>query len=289
MSKFTEVWKDIAMPPPSLPLFGLGEIVSYGGYRWEVTGFEVNKKESCWMYDLKRVDGSNETENNIHEPGLIKSYKKSEYVEKPSASSHTANWDSCVEHVENNSKGVNAYAVCTAMLGDESFKSMAEPTFGEKIKMYMHKLGIAGAGPIPTSLLAEQDLEGREKSIEKGTDLNNFAVWYYDPSGARKCAVFGHLIDADAYARIVESLGYKNVQIMKGQVEQTGKELKEAAEDAEDAKETETKSLVNRIKNIQLKRQNAIMRARGTETNKSFKQAWNEAVGRSAKINNNKV
>lgn len=222
---------------------------------------------------------------------------KSILVEKPGASIHTPKWDRCVAQVESASEGANAYAVCTAMMGDESFKSMDENAVGEKMKFYMQKLGIAVAGPVPNSLLARQDLEPTskkedlwlwnqgdehggqevsEKSIKKGTDIDNFAVWYYDDSGARKCAVFGTYIDANAYAKLVDALGYQDISINKGTVESTQKDLIEAAEDAKDAKETETKSLISRIKNIQLKRQNATINARGADTKKSFKQKWSE-------------
>jgi hypothetical protein len=174
------------------------------------------------------------------------------------------------------------------MLGNESFKAMDDSTFDEKIKMYMQKLGITGAGPVPNSLLSEQDLAGPKIDITrldrkfyvnavKSMDINNFAVWYYDDSGARKCAVFGNAIDAEAYASIVDALGYKDVKIMKGQVEQTGKELNQAAEKAETATGKEVKNLVERIKNIQQKRQKAVIRTRGTK--KSFKEGWKEIVG----------
>lgn len=223
--------------------------------------------------------------------------------QKPGDSIHSPKWDRCVEQVESHSKNANAYAVCTAMLGDSSFKSMEDSTFEEKMKMYMEKLGIAGAGSIPNSLLADQDLEGVTKredlwlwrqgeeqggqevnfdsqkfmNFAKTFDLNNFAVWYYDDFGARKCAVFGNAIDAMAYAKLVDAMGFKDIQILKGQFEQTGKELKEAAEDAEDAEgKNETKSLVERIKGIQLKRQKTVLSMRGADTQKSFRQTWGD-------------
>src|SRR5579872_701926 len=93
--------------------------------------------------------------------------------EKPGASTHTAKWDRCVEHVKANGKGVNAYAVCTAMLGDESFKSIeSDADFMQKMDEYMTTLGIklkqksvdtSFAGATPKSLLARQDLETKEK------------------------------------------------------------------------------------------------------------------------------
>ncbi len=215
-------------------------------------------------------------------------FKSMNLVEKPGNSTHSAKWDRCIEEVKASGKGKNAYAICTAAMGDESFKSMDDSTFDEKIKTYLHKLGIAGAGPIPNSLLSKQDLVGPKIDItrldrewfvnsEKSQDINNFAVWYYDSEGARKCAVFGSSVDAEAYARIVEALGYKDVSIMKGQVEVTDKKLEEAQKEAEEAEnKKEVKSITERIKNIQLKRQKAILNIRGLT--KSFKQKWSEIV-----------
>jgi hypothetical protein len=222
---------------------------------------------------------------------------KSILVEKPGNSIHTPKFDRCVAQVEAQSEGANAYAVCTAMMGDDAFKSMDDETFEEKMKFYMQKLGLQGAGPVPNSLLARQDLEGvkaiedlwmwrqgdiaggqevSEKSFKKVGDIQNFAVWYYDASGARKCAVFGNYTDANAYAMIVETMGYKDVSINKGTVESTQKDLIEAAADAKEADETEKNSLINRIKGIQLKRQNSTINARGAESKKSFREKWGE-------------
>lgn len=91
-------------------------------------------------------------------------------ITKPGESTHTAKWDSCVKHVRDTNPGADPYAVCTAMLGDESFKAMDESKFNalidkalegmEKDNFGVGGFGIAGAGPIPESLLARQDLEG---------------------------------------------------------------------------------------------------------------------------------
>lgn len=252
MSKFSEMYKDMLMP--SLPLYGLGEIVSYGGFRWEITAFKANKTENCWVYNLKRVDGSDETETGIYELGLIKSYQ----MEK--------------------SEGMTA---------------------GERIKYYMQKLGISAAGPVPNSLLSMQDLEPRtktedlylwrqdkqtggqeveEKMAKSGTDLFSFAVWYYDKFGAQKCAVFNNVIDAEAFANLVEAMGFNDVKIMKGQIEQTGKQLQRLAAKAEDAETNEEKSLIQRIKNVQIKRQKATLAARAKETPESFKSFWQKTA-----------
>lgn len=84
-------------------------------------------------------------------------------LQKPGGSVHTAKWDRCIEHVRSTNSGADPYAVCTAMLGDESFKAMDEVQFNGMIDKALEKLGsfgIAGAGPIPESKLARQDLEG---------------------------------------------------------------------------------------------------------------------------------
>ena len=96
---------------------------------------------------------------------------------KPGDAVHTPKWDRCVEHVKASGSGADPYAVCTAMLGDESFKSMDEGKFNavldkaleevEKDSFGVGGFGIAGAGPIPRSLLARQDLEG-STGVSKG-------------------------------------------------------------------------------------------------------------------------
>jgi hypothetical protein len=109
---------------------------------------------------------------------------KGQAVEKPGASVHTAKWDRCVSEVEAKG-GANAYAVCTAMLGDESFKSATtEDEEKKQINEFMRTLGIEGAGSVPNSLLARQDLETTEKSmksleitIHKGEDVSTKAVF----------------------------------------------------------------------------------------------------------------
>lgn len=94
---------------------------------------------------------------------------------KPGDAAHTAKWDRCVEHVKASGSGADPFAVCTAMLGDESFKSMDEEKFNSVIDKALEQVGkdmfgvggfgIAGAGPIPESLLARQDLEGTTKGF----------------------------------------------------------------------------------------------------------------------------
>lgn len=104
---------------------------------------------------------------------------KDKLLQKPGGSTHTAKWDRCVAHVKSNNPDADPYAVCTAMLGDESFKAMDEVQFNGIIDKALDELtkspaagvgsfGIAGAGPIPHSLLARQDLEGTTKKASIG-------------------------------------------------------------------------------------------------------------------------
>ena len=99
-------------------------------------------------------------------------YKSLTTVAKPGNTAHSAKWDRCVEHVRENGDGGNAYAICTAMIGNESFKSMSDDAFMEKVEEYIARLGIykskkklgkdvgtSFAGESPNSLLARQDLE----------------------------------------------------------------------------------------------------------------------------------
>lgn len=193
-------------------------------------------------------------------------YKKmsSGKVKKAEAQAiHSEKWDKCVMEVKESGTDADPYAVCTAMLGTEAYKSMDEKSFGEKIKLYMEKLGISAAGPVPNSLLAAQDLEGdtTEKSIKKSTDMSNFSVWYYDKTGARKCAVFPDIIDAKAFAVLVDGMGFTNVQI-----------LKSGDQPAE-------KTLVDNIQDIQIKRQQADLNARQKTTIKSFRNFWTTGRG----------
>lgn len=124
-------------------------------------------------------------------------------VQKPGNSVHTAKWDRCVEHVRSSSPGADPYAVCTAMLGDESFKAMDDAQFDAVVDKALEELGkdmfgvgqfgIAGAGPIPESKLARQDLEG--SSTQKHSLVSRIAA--NQKVSARKGGTF-----ADAWSRV---------------------------------------------------------------------------------------
>ena len=83
---------------------------------------------------------------------------------------HTARWKRCVEHVQEAHPDVNAYAVCTAVLGDESFKSIDDKKFfdeidkiirheGNKWKLYSHKGKLLGTHD------TKADAERQERAI----------------------------------------------------------------------------------------------------------------------------
>lgn len=213
--------------------------------------------------------------------------------EKPGDATHSAKWDRCVEHVKANGNGTNAYAVCTSMLGEESLKAMNDDEFMMEVSNFMEKLGISGAGPVPNSLLARQDLEGdvtksrksmatkNKGATEKATGdsmynqmISNARIMARNGMGAEDvakklwAAAGGKTNFAEVRSVIYEVFG-------KGQVEETGKELVEAKKDA---KEVETKSerneLVENIKNIQERRQKATIQARSKEQTKSFKEVF---------------
>ena len=186
------------------------------------------------------------------------------------------------------------------------------------IKMRQKTVDTSYAGPEPKSLLAEQDLETtkgggtvdcsncgnaidrdslecphchvKRSDSERGVEKSEgtFSVWYYDKTGARRCAVMPNILEAQGFVSDLMSMGYKkkDIEILakseefsKGQVGQTGKKLEELADKAEDAEgKKEVKSLVNRIKATQIRRQKATIKERSEESDvkdKSFKEVWN--------------
>lgn len=203
-------------------------------------------------------------------------------VEKSGESTHTSKWDRCVEHVGQQG-GANAYAVCTAALGEAAFKSMeaGDPNFLKEVDIFLGKLGISGAGPVPSSLLAGQDLEGstRKSTFSKAATkcwvvrCNGADSRFYDKKEAMEC--LETVRASGTYAVLVEETVMSETE--KGAIETTGKQLDravDAAKKADTPKETET--LVDRIKNIQIRRQKAttIAREREETTGKTFKQVW---------------
>jgi HK97 family phage prohead protease len=58
--------------------------------------------------------------------------KAAQDVNKPGEGTHSAKWDRCVEDVKRNNPSANAYAVCTAQLGEESFRGLERGPWTEK-------------------------------------------------------------------------------------------------------------------------------------------------------------
>lgn len=53
-------------------------------------------------------------------------------IYKPGEGTHSAKWDRCVEDVKRDNPSANAYAVCTAQLGEESFRGLDRGPWTEK-------------------------------------------------------------------------------------------------------------------------------------------------------------
>jgi hypothetical protein len=163
---------------------------------------------------------------------------------------HSAKWDSCVEHVQSKgSSAKNAYAVCTAALGEDTFKSQFQITKMSDNAWLSHVDSVLGkmvdsklAGPVSNSLLAEQALDEEEQqTATKG-------IYPNEGTDTTKSAFHTH----------------------KDSVGATGKQLDKQLAASEKVTSTEQADTVaNRIKTIQIKRQKATIAAR-----KSFKQFW---------------
>ena len=217
-------------------------------------------------------------------------------ISKPGPSIHSAKWDRCVEEVGKD-PDVNAYAVCTAQLGEESFKSNMTKSELEMAKAELKKaIDITEAGKIPTSLLARQDLKGDKETTSKSEDKSytisieyrhkedsewstkDYEVEARSDDEAKKMAIsmwekeFNPPSNSPTISEQCYVIRSEGVNIKKGAIEQTGKKLEDAAEKAEEVEgTTEKEDLVRNIKNIQLKRQNAILEAR---KGGSFKDVW---------------
>lgn len=156
MSKFTEQWKKTRF------------MKSHEQYYNEVNKLDKELAElDIKMGEAKTGEEkqSIRTEMNEVQAQLIQAKRNLEalgqavskdQVMKPGASVHTAKWDSCVQQVKASGKDVDPYAVCTAQLGEGSFKSFKE-YWEEKA------VDTSFAGPTPKSGLADQDLEGETK------------------------------------------------------------------------------------------------------------------------------
>lgn len=226
---------------------------------------------------------------------FLKAYKN--LVEKPGNAEHSAKFDACVAHVQEQGNGKNAYAICSAAMGDESFKSMEpnNPNFIKEIDFFLQKLGIGGAGPVPNSLLAEQDLEGRsEKSFSKTDYMKKETI----KKAGDKCYVIrcngnewgrygvkkeaeealAYLTNQGTYAVLIEESVVSSTE--KGAVETTGKQLEQVTEAAK-AEDADSETLIDRMKNIQQKRQKATIAERSkTMKGQDFKSVWGGLNGK---------
>ena len=205
-------------------------------------------------------------------------------ISKPGPSIHSEKWDRCVADLKGK-PGVNAYAVCTAQLGESSFKSIEEMSKAEldMAKSELEKaIGIAAAGPVPNSLLAEQDLEGETRKASLTAEVQEriyFEALALLRNGA-SVAVIAQFLSKKyggsfyEVQQIVQACQYNNKSMNKGAVEQTGKKLQILTDEAENIEDSSEKSdLVERIKNTQIKRQEAILEERG-----SFKSMWSKII-----------
>lgn len=228
--------------------------------------------------------------------------EKAEEVEKPGNSIHSEKWDACVRDVKTQRVDVDAYAVCTAQLGEASFKSIENMSKAE-LKIAMGELkkaiDIEDAGPIPYSLLARQDMKNRARLLPKKENKENkefsenkqektkliddgrpvpatneeamdiaidMVENYADYVAIVACLVDKHGVDQKIASEIVRILMTQDREIGKGVIESTGKKLEDLTEEAHEASNEEEKNaLVENIKNIQVKRQKAFITQRKKE------------------------
>lgn len=211
-------------------------------------------------------------------PAFLKAYKS--LVEKPGNTEHSAKFDRCVAHVKSKGDTKNAYAVCTEALGGEAFKSMnsQDPNFIKEVDVFLHKLGIGGAGPVPNSLLAEQDLDGHtEKSFSKSAPKKEDVEKATGKFECKRCGYISN-IKLGNCPQCSSSDGW----IKKGAVETTGKQLERVAEASKSDPE-DSESLVARMKNIQVRRQKATIAERSKNmSGQKFKDVWGN-IGKAQK------
>lgn len=181
----------------------------------------------------------------------------------------------------------------------EAIKGMDidSPQFIKELDEFMRTLGIEGAGAIPESLMARQDLEGKTTKFAKTRNFKEYWKDCADRALALLDEVKEEVIDIDSQvheknvvSQTCTSCGsdynYNNelttppkcpyCGVSKGVIEQTGKKLDTALKDAADADtRAERKSVVDTIKEVQLRRQKATIAERSKEAaGKNFKQVW---------------
>lgn len=215
MSKFLEFWKKVK------------EEKSVVHETFSPEGKETDAYQDPDILDV---------ENKLLEDNKLS--EKGQKVEKPGTSIHTAKWDKCVADLKDKGNVDSPYAVCTAQLGEESFKSEFRGLAYTKslINKAKKAMGTGFAGPVPVSLLADQDLEGEAEETDEALR-------------------YGVGLEAN------KSNTATNDKLV---------ELKDKAEDAENDEQKD--NIVDRIKETQMKRQKATLKDRGVI--KTFKEAW---------------
>lgn len=117
-------------------------------------GVHVDKNTVHITYDRNGVP----VNSYVTDEGINKGMFPQFQVQKPGTSIHSAEWDKCVKDAGD---AKNAYAVCTAQLGESSFKSQFKHMAYAKALLAKARkaMGIGFGGGVPHSLLARQDLE----------------------------------------------------------------------------------------------------------------------------------
>lgn len=195
-------------------------------------GVHVDKDTLHVTYDRNgNIVGSHQ-DADVEEEELI--HQEEENLGKPGPSIHTSEWDSCVQDVKAGGNADNAYAVCTAKLGESAFKSQYRHLeyVKSQIKKARKEMGVGFAGNVPESLLAAQDLLGE----------------YQDDDEEREETE--KLPDNSTYKADVASNDELSVLASK-------------AEDADTKNEKDT--LSDRIKQVQMNRQKAALKYRGSK------------------------
>ncbi len=173
-------------------------------------------------------------------------------IQKPGPSVHSEKWDRCVADVKAKNPNANAYAVCTAQLGEESFKSQEE----------IDKMGLEGAGSIPKSLLARQDLKG---STEKAEDAE------YSDSTKAKEEIAAKIVQAQKKAQKAEINARKSFkQVWKDSMSDMIEEEEAGAENYEEIAETFESMAEDE------KRHAMNIRRLRDKTQTSFKESWRD-------------
>lgn len=130
--------------------------------------------------------------------------------------------EKCIEYVTAKG-GKEAGKVCAAMLSEDAYKNMGDGEFDKEVDEFMRTLGISGAGPVPNSLLARQDLEAKEwelgahKSFSKAANVL-VRVQQMKADGSLRMDILETLLDE----------GYSRLEIMAAIDKVFGKSIEKA-------------------------------------------------------------